>query len=339
MQNDQLFDRLLTEYFSYEISAEDKEELFSMVMESEFYKEQYEKTARLNALLHIPVFESVEQADYQLLKEKANIEENKLHSKRSFRKVALLRNIAAAMILVLVSSLGSVYFYKKHRNPEEHVSWVETATPLGGQTRLVLPDGSIVWINAKSQLKYDSRFGITERHIYLNGEAYFEVKKNEKQPFTVHGESMDVVATGTRFNTRIYRDDEKWEVNLLEGGVDVFVADTCFSLIPDEKIIYDKTSASAIVEKTDAHLAAQWTRGRLSFYQASIPEIYKMLERHFNVRIRIDSEELENEYFLGSINLEMSLSEILSYLDVDKEYKVELENDIIIVRKKRMNNQ
>jgi len=331
---DQLFDRLLTEYFSREISMEDKEKLFSMIMESASYKEQYEKASRLNALLHISVFESEKQTDYQLLKEKAHIGTDKQFGRKSPSKMIILRNIAAAVILVLASSLASVYLYEKHQNKEEPISWVETSTPLGGQTRLVLPDGSVAWVNAKSELKYNSRFGIIGRHIYLDGEAYFEVKKNEEQPFTVHGDSMEVVATGTRFNTRFYRDDDKWEVNLLEGGVDVFVADTCFSLIPDEKITYDKTSASAIVEKTDAYLAAQWTRGRLSFYQASIPEIYKMLERHFNVRIRIDSEELKKEYFLGSINLEMSLSEILSYLDVDKKYRVELENDIIIVKKK-----
>jgi ferric-dicitrate binding protein FerR (iron transport regulator) len=96
--------------------------------------------------------------------------------------------------------------------------------------------------------------------------------------------------------------------------------------------MWDRKAGKAQVETIDAGMAMQWTKGKLSFYQASIPEIYRMLERHFNVRIEIGSEELKTEYFLGSINLEMSLSGILSYLDIDKKYRVEVKDDIIIVK-------
>jgi ferric-dicitrate binding protein FerR (iron transport regulator) len=332
--NDQLFDKLLTDYFSHEISEARKKQLFSMILESPSYKEQYEKAAKLNALLHISVFDFHKQNGYRLLKEKGRIRPDKQREGNNNRKFALWKRIAAAVILVALSSSGSIYLYERANNYGEPANWIETSTPLGGQTRLLLPDGSVVWVNAKSELKYSSRFGITDRNLYLSGEAYFEVNKNEKLPFSVQAGNLGIIATGTRFNVRSYLNDNKSEVDLLEGGIDVFVADNCYSLIPDEKIIYGKTSALAVVEKTDAYRAAQWTKGKLSFYQASIPEIYKMLERHFNVRIQIDSEELKEEYFLGSINLEMSLSEILSYLDVDKKYKIEVRNNIIIVRKR-----
>lgn len=331
--NDQLFDRLLAEFFSHEISEEDKERLFSMIMRSPSYKEQYDKAAKLNALLRVSVFDSHKQDDYLLLKEKGHIHPDIRKEKSSIRKLTLFRHIAAAVILILLSSFGSLYLYKKY-NQEGLTRWIETSTPLGGQTRVLLPDGSVAWINAKSELKYNPGFGTIDRHLYLEGEAYFEVEKNRKLPFSVHTGNMDVIATGTQFNIRSYPDDDKWEVNLLEGGVNVVISDKSYSLVPDEKIIYDRTSDLAVVEQTEAYIAAQWTKGKLSFYQASIPEIYKMLERHFNIRIEIGSEELKEEYFFGSINLEMSLSEILNYLDMDKKYKVELKNDVIVVRKK-----
>ncbi|MDR1555822.1 MAG: FecR family protein [Tannerellaceae bacterium] len=332
--NDRLFDRLLAEYFSQEISAEDKEKLFSMIMQSPSDKEQYEKAAKLHALLHLSAFESHKQDDYQQLKEKVSIRSDKQSGRSKARLTALFGRIAAAVMLIVLSSVGSIYLYEKYINQEEQLSWIEISTPLGGQTRLLLPDGSVAWVNAKSGLKYGSRFGTVDRNLYLDGEAYFEVNKNKELPFSVYTDDMEVIATGTMFNVRSYPDDNKSEVALLEGGVDVIISDKRYSLAPDEKMIYDKTSASATIEQSDTYMAAQWIKGKLSFYQASIPEIYKMLERHFNVRIQIGDDELKDEYFLGSINLEMSLIEILKYLDVDKKYRIEVRNDVIVVKRK-----
>lgn len=332
--NDQLFDKLLAAYFTHEITEEDKEKLFSMIMESDNYKQQYEKAAGLNTFIHLPFFESHKREDYLLLKEKGHIQSHRQSGKTHIKRFTLLGRIAAAILLILSGSLGTIYVYEKRDHTEETFRWVQASTPTGGQTKLVLPDGSVAWINAKSELKYSLQFGSTDRKLYLNGEAYFEVSKNEALPFSVYTGEMEVIATGTMFDVKSYTDDNQCEVQLLEGGVDVLIADQRYSLIPDEKVIYDKSLDLVTIEPVDAYMSIQWTKGKLSFYQASIPDIYKMLERHFNVRIQIDSEELKSEYFLGSINLDMSLSEILSYLDVDKKYKIELRNDIIVIRKK-----
>lgn len=331
---DQLFDKLLTAYFSHEITVEDKEKLFSMVMESDDYKQQYEKAARLNTFAHLPFFELHRRDDYLLLKEKGNIQPDRQSRKTHIKGFTLLRRIAAAILLILAGSIATMYVYEKQDQREETSEWFQASTPNGGQTKLLLPDGSVAWINAKSELKYSPWFGTANRKLYLNGEAYFEVSRNEALPFSVFAGNMEVIATGTMFNIRSYTDDNQSEVQLLEGGVDVLVAGQRYSLAPDEKIIYDKSLDLITKEPVDAYMAMQWTKGKLSFYQASMPDIYKMLERHFDVRIQIDSEELKNEYFLGSINLDMSLSEILNYLDVDKKYRIELRKDVIVVRKK-----
>jgi len=331
---DQLFDRLLTEYISQTISSQDKELLFSMIRESEVLKERYEEVVKLNTLLHLPQFKSNKDKDYLLLKDKLQFSSDRKNNKRKISWYGALGKVAAAAIILVMVSFGSIYLYKGTVNIDSPLGLTETSTPLGGQTRLLLPDGSVAWVNAMSQLKYGSGFGTTDRQLYLEGEAYFEVNKNDQLPFSVSAGNMEVIATGTIFNVRSYKDDNKWEVDLLEGGVDVVVSNKRYKLQSDEKAIYDKISASVSIEPTDAYMAAQWTNGKLSFYQASIPDIYKMLERHFNVRIQIDSDELKEEYFLGSINLEMSLSEILSYLDVDKKYRIELNGDTVIVKKR-----
>lgn len=331
---DLLFDRLLTEYISQTISVGDKELLFSMIRESEDYKRQYEEVVRLNTMLHLPQFQSNKDKDYLLLEEKLQFTSGLTNKVNKISWYNMLGRVVAAAVILTIVSFGSVFFYKKTMAMNDLSRHIVTSTPLGGQTQLHLPDGSVAWINAKSELKYDLGFGKTDRRIHLEGEAYFEVNKNEKLPFSVSTGDMEVIATGTIFNVRSYTDDDIWEVNLLEGGVDVLVSGKRYKLLSDEKAIYDKITASVTVESTDAHMAAQWTKGRLSFSEASIPEIYKMLERHFNVRILIGSEELKEEYFFGSINLEMSLGEILNLLDVAKKYRIEVKDDIIIVKKR-----
>ncbi len=329
MQNDErTFDLLLSKYLTREISGEEQEMLFSLVMQSQSFREQYEKAAKLNAVLHVPVFESRKESDYLSLKIK-----NEPKKTAPFDRLGRLGRIAAAIALVLVSSTGAIYLHSRFK-PAEEICWTEASTQFGGQTRLVLPDGTVAWVNAKSELKYSTLFGSSDREIHLKGEGYFEVARNEDLPFSVRAGDMTVTATGTQFNVRSYPDDNEWEVDLMEGGVDVDVIGKSFALTPDHKITYDRTAGTAVVEQFDTAMAAQWTKGKLAFYQASIPEIYKMLERHFNVRIAIDSEELKEEYFLGSISLNMSLSAILSYLDVDNKYKVEIKDDIIVVKNK-----
>lgn len=329
-EQDKLFDRLISEYFSHNISEKDKEEMFAMIAEFPVYKEKYEKAAKLNVLLHLPVFEKRKDEDYRRLNEKRNI--GSANPLRIGRKITILRHITAAVILILLTSLTTVYIYKASQQ-DIVLKWITTSTPLGGRTKVELPDGSIVWINAKTNLKYSSQFGLTNRDIFLDGEAYFEVHKDKENPFSVFMGDMKVTATGTQFNISSYSDDKKWEVDLLEGGIDITISDKTYSLVPSEKMIYDRVRLSTTIEKVDTELAAEWIKGRFYFYQASILEIYKMLERHFNVKIIID-DELKDEHFFGSINLDMNLIDILNYLDVDKKHKIEISGENIIVKKK-----
>lgn len=329
LEEENLFNRLLEEFIAQTISNRNQELLFSMILNSDIYRERYEKAVRLNTLLHIPYFKSQKEKDFFALT--YSIQNNK--RKRRGSSYRLFFKPAVAAILLTIVSLSSIFIYKA---VEQHKpsSIIEASTPLGGQSKIILPDGSTAWINSKSTLRYNSTFGETERRLYLEGEGYFEVHKDNKLPFSVYAGKLEIIATGTVFNVRSYKDDEKWEINLLEGGVDVLVDNQSYTLHPNEKVVYYKNTAQVTIEQTEAQRASLWTKGRLSFYQASIPDIYKMLERHFNVKIEIISEELKREYFMGSINLDMNLIDILNYLDVNRKYKIEINNDLIIIRDK-----
>jgi ferric-dicitrate binding protein FerR (iron transport regulator) len=196
--------------------------------------------------------------------------------------------------------------------------------PLGSQAKIILPDGTIAWLNSGSTLKYSNLYGKKNREVLLSGEGYFEVTKDKSKPFFVHTNNIQVKVLGTVFNVRSYMNDRTVEVNLLEGKVDVSMLDNNSSkkliLIPNEKMIYNKNTKTMYSCKADAAKSAQWTIGKLCFVNSSLKDISKDLERKYNVKIILESDRVKNEIFSGSLDLNQPLKFILDYLDVDKKF-------------------
>lgn len=326
---DILFEELMSNYISGSITDEEKVSLFALVEESDLYRERYNEMVKLYALLHVPAFEARKKDRYSLLKEKLCIPSVRLSDRRWFIYV---RSAAAVVLLMVSVSVGSIFIYDRMDNSADAL-YNEMIVPLGSQTKIQLPDGTTAVLNSGSIIKYPLSYGKKERTVYLNGEAYFEVAKDKEKVFQVHAGDMKVKVTGTKFNLRHYQDDHLTEVSLVEGGVDVAVKNKSIHLKPDEKAIYDRNSGLFYSEGTDARKASVWTTGRLSFVNASFVDILKDIERKYNVKIRVESKMAADEYFSGSINLDMSLQEVFNFIDVDKKYRFELHTgDVITLR-------
>ena len=166
------------------------------------------------------------------------------------------------------------------------------------------------------------------------GEGYFEVAKDKEKAFQVYAGDMTVKVTGTEFNLRYYLEDQSTEVSLIDGGVDVFANNKYVRLKPDEKAIYNRNTGDLYSETADSYKSALWTTGRLSFVNASFLDILKDIERKYNIKIHVDSQKVTNEYFSGSIDLNMSLQEVFNFIDVDKKYRFEQSGGVITLRDK-----
>ena len=203
---------------------------------------------------------------------------------------------------------------------------------------MILPDGSVVCLNSGSVLKYDPAFlRKKNREVYLIGEGYFEVQKNPEKPFIVHADDINVKVLGTVFNVRSYPEDSEIEVSLIKGKVNVFSASETRDnviLAPDEQLTYDKRSGKMNHHHVDALQTSQWTTGRLSFVNASVPEIMKAIERKYDVRIVIHSKYLDKEVFSGSISPKLTVEEILDYMDVDNKYSWSRSGNVITITDK-----
>jgi len=313
------FEYLMSTHLSGEISEDEEQILLEILNSDAKYKVLYAEMAKTRAISFIPVLENEKKSQYKNLTRTLN---NVILNTSS----NLIRNIlkVAAIAIFVLSTSISFYYLLSDNFFREKLASSETVVPLGSQAKIILPDGTIAWLNSGSTLKYSNLYGKKNREVLLSGEGYFEVTKDKSKPFFVHTNNIQVKVLGTVFNVRSYMNDRTVEVNLLEGKVDVSMLDNNSSkkliLIPNEKMIYNKNTKTMYSCKADAAKSAQWTIGKLCFVNSSLKDISKDLERKYNVKIILESDRVKNEIFSGSLDLNQPLKFILDYLDVDKKF-------------------
>lgn len=196
------------------------------------------------------------------------------------KKRVLFWQIAAACILALfISSL----FFKTNNHPVV-ADLIEQYVPVAGMSNLTLPDGTEVQMNSTATLLYPEHFTGETRSVYLIGEAYFKVAKNEKQPFIVKSNDFQVRALGTEFNVRAYSDNPLLSVTLLSGSVEVSYNNLESSriLVPNEQFSYNRFTKVGIINRPNLDDVTAWQRGELIFKSATLEEIIVELERKYS---------------------------------------------------------
>lgn len=332
-------ENLIYSYFAGDISEEEQEELLRWLEMDDAHKRFLSEMADCWATAHVPLFASSMKADFQ--KHFGTFIIPAASSRKSHWLNFHFLGKAAATVLVVISvGTASYYMGKKYGLPKSTaLSYFETTTPMGGQTKVVLPDQSVVWINAGSTLRYGSDFNTDGRSVQLDGEAYFEVTRDSLKPFIVKSKKLDIEVIGTSFNVKAYGLDEMTDVTLISGKVNVSLRDDVVhagdvTLTPNRKLSFNKKTNKVRVSEVDAKDALSWMDGSLKFSEQPFVNIAKDLERKFNVRIRIESDLLKKEIFSGSFTKDYSLDEILHEVDVERKYVWTRSGDEIIIKDK-----
>lgn len=216
------------------------------------------------------------------------------------------------------------------------VSSFEINTPRGGQYRMTLPDGSKVWLNAETKLAYHE--DANERNIYLDGEAYFEVKRKYKaasntlKPFQVHIDQQKISVLGTHFNVKSYKVDRKSYTTLLEGSVRVDSDKQNQTLAPGEQaVLQQKKLAKRTV---DVSTVMAWKEGDFVFYAERLDEILRQVGRWYDVDFTIESERLQAERFEIMVPRFAQLEELLDLLQRTGKLKFSYKDRMINVIEK-----
>lgn len=209
--------------------------------------------------------------------------------------------------------------------------------PKGTFYHLVLSDGTKVWLNADSKIKYPVSFGQDKREVSLRGEGYFEVAKDSSRPFIVSTDKMDVKVLGTTFDVNTYEDEGKSFVVLVEGLVEVSAGKGESRIITPgymAEVNMHDVQAKIHVSKCDTEHYIAWKSGNFSFRNASLTEILKRVSRYYDVTV-IREQVFEEEYYTGDVSSDVSLESLLAVIESSTSVSFKVERKIVYVHKKR----
>lgn len=240
----------------------------------------------------------------------------------------------------------------------------EVIVSKGSKSKIVLPDGTQVWINSGSKLTYDENLNGKFREVMLDGEAYFDVVHDPSRPFIVHTSDIDIHVLGTVFNVKAYSVDETIEATLIHGSIEVVNRNQKdapkLMLKPHEKIIFNKDIVAHEKEKTapgevikeiretsfnvqvltiskklaDSSIhETSWVYNKILFEEEKLKDIVKKLERWYNVQINLENEDIENIRLSGSF-VDETIDEALRDLQLLVSFNYEIKNNIITITKK-----
>ena len=229
----------------------------------------------------------------------------------------ILTRVAAILLLpvlslLLYTNISNIDHYAANLNE------LEVEAPAGSRTHIELGDGTVVFLNHGSKLRYPYRFNGDIREVFLTGEAYFEVAHNAKVPFIVGTNRLDVKATGTAFNVSAYPDDNAVETTLVEGKVILYERknnNEIKSLTPGECLKFDPQKNSYSIEMGNTSKYTSWKDGLLVFKNDNVEDIAKKLARWYNIEVEITNQKIKEYPFTATFTDE-TLPQVLELLSL-----------------------
>ena len=317
-----LSEDILMRYLTGECSDEDFARVNAWIKESD---DNARRLFRMEEVYHLgrhdsfPDQKKVARAEARLYKKLA---QEDAHSRKVIRMHQWMR-YAAIIVLALMIGTGGGYLYYQ-ADPTRNMI---TASSTDGKVKeVMLPDGTKVWLNQSATLKYPKEFSESERDVYLDGEAYFEVTKNRRCPFVVESEAMRIKVLGTTFNFKCDKSHKLAEATLIEGEIEVRGNhdEGMIILSPGQKAELNKTTRRLVVKQVDAKLDAVWHNDLIPFEQADIFAITRTLERFYDVKIILSPDIKSDKTYSGVLKKKDNIESVLQSLDnsIPINYKI-----------------
>jgi len=214
-------------------------------------------------------------------------------------------------------SNGEEIIYESDKGETEEVVYNYLTIPRGGQFQVILEDGTEVWLNSESKLKYPVRFkqGETRQVELIYGEAYFAVspsKEHQGAKFMVFNNAQEVEVIGTEFNIKAYKDENSICTTLVEGKVNVSIENRKQSLVPNQQLILDVILNTTTIKDIDVYNEIAWKDGVFSFDEKSLEEIMIVLSRWYDIEVVFKTKSIEKQEFVGILRKNQSIEAILN---------------------------
>ncbi|WP_143305689.1 FecR family protein [Chitinophaga vietnamensis] len=337
----QRFWELLSRYWSGDISTEELSELESMMVE---HPDAWLKSGLVNQVsFRKEPLHSAGLTDR--LMERIGEKVTAPPPRKRLQAVA-----APLCILLACAGLFLLYhfYYKANKN------YKQVATEMGMKTKLRLPDGSTIWLNAGSRLRYPDKFSKSSREVYLSGEGYFDIAQMADKPFIIHTDKMDIKVLGTAFNVRSYDDEDYAETAVVKGAVEVTMKDEAHPgnilLKPNQKVVWRKQEATPaatarqqktiVVERQplsmiggDSTLTEEvaWMSNRLVFHNETMAALAHRLERWYGMKVLIQDNELAQRRVSGRAD-NLPIEKLLDILQKIAPFEYRIEDNTVIIQ-------
>uniref|UniRef100_UPI0032171131 FecR family protein n=1 Tax=uncultured Draconibacterium sp. TaxID=1573823 RepID=UPI0032171131 len=248
---------------------------------------------------------------------------------------------AAVLVLAVVISYSLMNYLG---GAETSADINEVICPAGQIAEVVLADGTHVWLNAESSIRYPSDFNGRNRTLKLKGEAFFDVTKDAENPFLVNVNNMQVKVLGTSFNVSAYPENSSIETTLVEGKVELLnrQGKKILDLNPGQMASYNLSGKKVLLSDVDTRFYSSWKEGKISFHNERLEPIMTKLERWYNVEFLFKNDEIKNYRFTGTILKHKPLFQVLEIIKLSSPInfqiiqKNEEKNEIILSKKKDM---
>ena len=239
----------------------------------------------------------------------------------------------------LIATQGNIQLTKlddgqiEYKGKTDKITYNTLINPRGSKViQITLSDGSKVWLNSESSLRYPTGFSGEERIVEVTGETYFEVAKNPSMPFKVMKDGMEIIVTGTQFNVNAYDEEEKLHVTLLEGSVRVSTGkDNMIVLKPAEQSQLNKDGGLTVIKNVDVEVVTAWKNGKFDFDgKTDIGTIMRQIARWYDLELAF--EGTVKHHFSGSISRNVNLSQVLKIMEKTGAVKFQVEGKKVIVK-------
>jgi len=320
MQNEpNPIDLLITNCLSGEATLAEKEELIRWIGESPSNKRFYEENQRIweKSQSYFPV--SIISSDREKIKDQI-IQQLSKPAKTVSLSVWIYR-VAAILALPVMLGIG---WYLGSAEISSETQMCEVTAPKGQISKCVLADGTEVWLNAGTTIRYDPTLAGNIREVQLDGEAYFKVSKNKHKPFIVRTKYARVKVLGTVFNLKAYPEDGKVETTLEEGRVEFSLNGSSakpVELKPGEQIVYTVSEKKITLGHVETYLHTAWKDGKFVFKDADLQAIIQELEKLYDVRIHLENDSLLKLRFRGMFEYEQNIFSALETLELTTNLK------------------
>ena len=216
--------------------------------------------------------------------------------------------------VIVASAKGSLAYNARSAAADGEAMYNTLTTPRGGQYQLTLPDGTKVWLNAASSIRYPTVFNGKDRTVTVTGETYFEVARKANQPFMVRTGQLEVAVLGTSFNINAYGDESTIKTSLIEGSVKVAEGNKTALLTPGQQAQTDGNKDIQITKMSNPAAAIAWKNGYFSFEKADLQTVMRQLSRWYDVDISYENGKAPADHFWGDLKRDARLSDILAVL-------------------------